>query len=167
MARRRRPRGALLDRCPHRFAPLSDGPEFLHPGSLGSSAQRSARYVVRQEGNARVHSNRWFTEGPCPPAFEIAFPTGGKPVESWTDMRWDAPSQPMLHVGATFTGQRRDDGMNAWAGHLLTPETETSTHDFYSHTRTHDLDSPAMDEILRDIVAVPAGPRRLLDGEMR
>lgn len=124
-------------------------PEFLHPGSLGSSAQKTANYKAWQEGDTTVHSNRWFTEGPCPPAMEMAFPSGGKPVEHWTNMRWDAPSLLLLHVGVTFTGQSRDAGVSSWSAHFLTPETPNSTHYFYNQTRMFAVDSAEVDEMIR------------------
>jgi vanillate O-demethylase monooxygenase subunit len=127
-------------------------PEFLHAGSLGSPAQKTAHYKAWQEGDTTVHSNRWFDEGPCPAAMEVAFPTEGKPVEHWTHMRWDAPSLLWLHVGVTFTGQPREAGMNTWSAHFLTPETEGSTHYFYNHTRRFALDSAEVDEGIRAMV---------------
>ena len=44
-------------------------PEFLHASSIGSAGHHSAQYEAFQEGDSRVHSNRWYLEGPCPPAF--------------------------------------------------------------------------------------------------
>lgn len=124
-------------------------PEFLHAGSIGSAGHHSAIYEAFQEGNTRVHSNRWYAEGPCPPAFETQFPTGGRPVEHWANMCWDAPSLLMLHVGVTHVGRPREEGLNNWSAHLLTPESAGSTHYFYTHTRTGALDSAALDEIIR------------------
>lgn len=124
-------------------------PEFLHADSLGSSGHHSANYEAIQEGDRRVHSNRWFEEGPCPPVFDMQFPTHGRPVEHWANMRWDAPSLLMLNVGVTFTGRPREEGLDDWSAHLLTPETATSTHYFFTHTRTRALDSEEFDEMLR------------------
>lgn len=127
-------------------------PEFVHATSLGSSAHHSAQYEAGQEGDTRVYSNRWFSEGPCPPALDAIFQSGGRPVEHWANMRWDAPSLLLLEVGVTLTGRPRSEGMNDFAAHLLTPESATSTHYFYTHTRTHDVASREMDEIIRGAV---------------
>lgn len=124
-------------------------PEFLHAGSIGSDGHHSAIYEAFNDGNTRVHSNRWYAEGPCPPAFETQFQTGGQPVEHWANMCWDAPSLMMLHVGVTHVGRPREEGLNNWSAHLITPESAGSTHYFYTHTRTGALDSAAIDEVIR------------------
>lgn len=111
-------------------------PEFLHAGSLGSPALRTAHYEVKQPGPREVHSNRWFDEGPLPPALERSFPTDGRPVTHWVDMCWYAPTTLWLDVGATFPGRPRAEGHQTYAGHFLTPETAHTTHYFFSMTRT-------------------------------
>lgn len=40
-------------------------PEFLHAGSIGSDGHHSAIYEAIQESDTRVHSNRWYAEGPA------------------------------------------------------------------------------------------------------
>jgi phenylpropionate dioxygenase-like ring-hydroxylating dioxygenase large terminal subunit len=106
--------------------------EYLHDGSLGSPALKTAHYEVKQEGPRVVHSNRWFDEGPIPPGLGLRFPTGGRMVSHWVNMRWDAPSSLWLYNGATFPGEPRESGLQAYTAHLLTPETATSTHYFFS-----------------------------------
>lgn len=123
-------------------------PEYVHASSIGSAGHHSAQYEAFQEGDTRVHSNRWYLEGPCPPALDMQFPTHGRPVEHWVNMRWDAPSLLLLNVGVTFTGQRREDGLSDWSCQLLTPESATSTHYFFTHTRTRAVDSEAFDTLL-------------------
>lgn len=122
--------------------------EYLHGNSIGTEAHHSAKYESFQEGETRVHSNRWFLEGPCPQEFARDFPTEGRPVEHWVNMVWDAPSTLMLHFGVTLTGRPREEGMNGWSGQLLTPETATSTHYFFTHTRLQQLDSVEVDEVI-------------------
>lgn len=124
-------------------------PEFLHDSSLGSPALKQAHYEVKEGGPRTVHSNRWFDEGPLPPLMEASFPTGGRPVEHWINMRWEAPANLWLDVGATFTGRPRPEGMQSFAAHLLTPETPTSTHYFWASLRNHHLDSEEIDERTR------------------
>lgn len=124
-------------------------PEYVHAGSIGSEGHHSANYEAFQDGDRRVHSNRWYLEGPCPPALAVQFETHGQPVEHWADMRWDAPSLLMLNVGVTLTGRPRDEGLSDWSAQLLTPETATSTHYFFTHTRTRAVDSTEFDELLR------------------
>ena len=107
-------------------------PEYLHDKSLGSPALKTAHYAVKIEGPKVIHSNRWFDEGPLPPLMEHNFPTGGRPVEHWVNMRWHAVSSLWLEIGATFSGQPREKGWKSYAAHFLTPETATSTHYFFA-----------------------------------
>ena len=111
-------------------------PEFLHDGSLGSPAHKTAHYEVKQVSSREVHSNRWFDEGPIPPVLERSFPTEGRPVTHWADMTWHAPSALWLDVGVTFPRRPRAEGLQTYAGHFVTPETERTTHYFFSFTRT-------------------------------
>lgn len=137
--------------------------EFLHDASLGSPALKTAHYEVFVEGPRTVHSNRWFDAGPLPTAMEHAFPTGGKPVTHWNNMRWDAPSSLMLHNGACWPGESREQGMNAYTTHLLTPETATSTHYFFTLSRPVNAARLAnnddfLRETIRNIFANEDGP---------
>jgi vanillate O-demethylase monooxygenase subunit len=111
-------------------------PEFLHNGSLGSPAHKTANFEVKQPGPREVHSNRWFDEGPIPPVMERSFPTGGRPVAHWVEMCWHAPAALWLDVGVTFPGRSRADGLQTYSGHLLAPETAHTTHYFFTFTRT-------------------------------
>lgn len=80
--------------------------------------------------------------------FDVQFPTHVRPVEHWVNMRWGARSLLWLDVGVTFTGHRREEGTGDLSGDLLTPQTATSTHYFFTHTRTRMLDSAEMDGFL-------------------
>ena len=138
-------------------------PEFLHDGSLGSPALKTAHYEVNVEGPRVVHSNRWFASGPIPPMMERSFPTGGSPVEHWVNMRWEACSSLFLEVGVTLAGTPRAAGWNTYAAHLLTPETPTRTHYFFAtilpaaEARQH-VDDSQLREVLTNIFAGEDSP---------
>jgi phenylpropionate dioxygenase-like ring-hydroxylating dioxygenase large terminal subunit len=55
------------------------------------------------------------------------------------NMRWDPPSCLLLEIGATPPGRPHSDGVTAWASHLLTPETATRTHYFWTFARDSKL----------------------------
>jgi vanillate O-demethylase monooxygenase subunit len=50
-------------------------------------------------------------------------------------MRWEPPSCLLLEVGATAPGHAGAEGVAAYVSHLLTPETATSTHYFWTFAR--------------------------------
>jgi vanillate O-demethylase monooxygenase subunit len=54
------------------------------------------------------------------------------PVDRWFDVRWDAPANMLLLAGATATGRPRSEGPETHFPHLFTPETETTTHYWFS-----------------------------------
>jgi vanillate O-demethylase monooxygenase subunit len=65
------------------------------------------------------------------------------------DMRWDPPSCLLLEIEAVHVGGERGTGVIAWASHLLTPETEQSTHYFWAFARNSRLADAAFDTHLR------------------
>jgi vanillate O-demethylase monooxygenase subunit len=106
--------------------------QYLHPTTLGSEDVSSAITKVEQEG-ATVWSYRQ-TVNEIMPAFlydamGIAADTS---VDRWTDVRWDAPASLLLFAGAVSTGRPRSEGRETALPHLFTPETETTTHYWFS-----------------------------------
>jgi phenylpropionate dioxygenase-like ring-hydroxylating dioxygenase large terminal subunit len=113
--------------------------EFLHKGLLGSEAVRHARTEMRQEGTT-VHSNRLTHAEILPPPLDDLYGGGGRPVDRWLDVRWDAPALMQLVVGIAPTGSPARVGRETPGVHLMTPETEASTHYFWSVSRDFRLD---------------------------
>lgn len=108
--------------------------EFLHPGSLGSDAVKHAATQVVVEGN-RVWSKR-LTHAEVLPHFvaqSLDVPDGHR-VDRWLDVRWDAPSNMLLIVGATPTGRPREEGRESPIAHLFTPETSRTTHYWFARS---------------------------------
>lgn len=105
--------------------------EMLHP-QFGGVLGPNSKYTLEQHGNT-VHSN-WFTRGAKNPiwAEQGSFPTHGAPIDHWLEMRWDAPGAMYLEVSVTKTGEPRAQGYTNPSVHILTPETEETTHYFWS-----------------------------------
>ena len=104
---------------------------MLHP-MFFNLLDANSKYKAKRDGNT-VHSN-WFTEhGNNCPIYEYGlFPTKGAPVDAWLEMRWNAPAAMYLVNAVTRSGEPRSAGYTAPATHILTPETETTTHYFWS-----------------------------------
>jgi phenylpropionate dioxygenase-like ring-hydroxylating dioxygenase large terminal subunit len=126
--------------------------EFLHEGLLGSEAVRRGETEVRQDGRV-VFSNRLVRDEILPPALEALFESGGKPVDRWLDVRWHAPANMHLTVGVTPAGSPPRIGRETPGVHLMTPETESTTHYFWATARDFRRDDEqlhqALDEGLR------------------
>jgi len=59
----------------------------------------------------------------------------------------------LLEIGATAPGAPRNDGVIVQQAHILTPETEASTHYFWATTRSTDTASAEADGALRALMA--------------
>lgn len=70
-------------------------------------------------------------------------------------MRWNAPSLLLLDVGMTGVNRPAEEGISIPTSHLLTPETETSTHYFWAMSRDFRQDEDDLSqELLRAGVAL-------------
>jgi vanillate O-demethylase monooxygenase subunit len=65
--------------------------------------------------------------------------SGDKPVDQRLDMRWNPGSSLRLQICITLAGEPPENGAHTFATHVLTPETELSTHYFYAASRTYML----------------------------
>lgn len=121
--------------------------EFLHPFlSNPNLAQRSKRDVV-QEGTTVVA--RMESPGePVTPLLRTVWDGDEDRGDLWSTMRWTAPANLLLQVGMTYLGAPREVGTLLPSAHLLTPETEHSTHYFWAAGRNRKLD----DEVLTQTI---------------
>jgi len=125
--------------------------EFVHRGSFaGNGVIFAGEHSVKQEGET-LHSNWWMPDVAAPPHTFGLYDREMR-TDHWLDMRWDAPASMYLEVGATPTGRAREDGIIVHQAHILTPETETSTHYFWATTRSVDVVDEAMDTQLRALM---------------
>ena len=121
---------------------------YLHSGSLGSEAITRSPAKVWEEGGG-VNCNWWCTNAVAPPAFDGHLARPGELADHWREVRWDAPALLLLRAGATLMGRPREEGVDSLNGHLMTPETDTSTHYFYGGSRSFDLQNAAFNDRLR------------------
>lgn len=106
--------------------------EFLHPTTLGGDGVKNALTSVKEDGNT-VWSNRQTVAEIMPGFLYSAWNIPqGTPVDRWIDVRWDAPANMLLFSGAVATGLPREQGVSTPIPHLFTPETETTTHYWFS-----------------------------------
>jgi phenylpropionate dioxygenase-like ring-hydroxylating dioxygenase large terminal subunit len=66
-------------------------------------------------------------------------------------MRWNAPSTLLLDVGMTKVGAPVEDGISIPTAHLITPETESTSHYFWAMARDFKLHDEALSKQLLDI----------------
>jgi phenylpropionate dioxygenase-like ring-hydroxylating dioxygenase large terminal subunit len=99
----------------------------LHDGYLGSPEQVGADQEVREEGG-RLSCNRWMPNISVPPIFDMVYRRDRRPVDMWTNMTWIPPSCFLLDSGVHEPGGQREDHGWYYGVHILTPETDKTTH---------------------------------------
>ena len=123
--------------------------EFLHPFLANPGFNSRLQQSVREEGDT-VLSLYAINDEPLTPILAQLWEKTPIPrADMRFDMRWDPPSCLLLEIGATPPGRDKSEGVTAWASHLLTPETETTTHYFWTFARDSKLDDDSLSDRLR------------------
>jgi vanillate O-demethylase monooxygenase subunit len=102
---------------------------------------------VRRDGRS-LHVERWIMASPAPPMFQALGGFKGD-VDRWQLIHFTAPSHFAIDVGSADAGSGaregdRSRGIAMMANHTVTPETETTCHYFWHHTRCFRLDDAAL-----------------------
>ena len=90
----------------------------------------------------------------APPMYDMARKFDGN-VDRWQLIKWQAPSTVTLDIGCADadTGAPEGDrskGITMWSNHIITPETETSTHYHWAFARNYKLDDDKVSEVLAE-----------------
>jgi phenylpropionate dioxygenase-like ring-hydroxylating dioxygenase large terminal subunit len=112
---------------------------YLHDGILGNADTVAAAVKVEQKGEAIIVS-RAATEAPIPGLFKPLLPDGMERGQKWNSIRWSVPGCMLIDTGVCATGADPHSGTGFYGIHLLTPETERTTHYHFAAAleRTHD-----------------------------
>jgi phenylpropionate dioxygenase-like ring-hydroxylating dioxygenase large terminal subunit len=123
--------------------------EFLHPFLANPGFNSRLQQSVREEGDT-VFSLYAINDEPLTPILAQLWEKTPIPrADMRFDMRWDPPSCLLLEIGATPPGRDKSEGVTAWASHLLTPETESTTHYFWTFARDSKLNDDSFSDRLR------------------
>lgn len=106
--------------------------QYLHPTTLGSGSVNEGHSTVEQVGNT-VWSKR-FVSGETLPNFlyDAIGMARETPVDRWLDVRWDPPGVMWLQADIGIAGKSREESVKTPGAHLFTPETESTTHYWFS-----------------------------------
>jgi phenylpropionate dioxygenase-like ring-hydroxylating dioxygenase large terminal subunit len=123
----------------------------LHGDMFNCPEMAKAKTFVEKEG-AAIWAKRVAVVSAPPTLFDVLWrQTRGDyvgPMDNWADSRWDAPSLISQNTGVALTGTPRETGMQTKNCHWVTPETEASSHYFWTIARNFLLDE-ALDKELR------------------
>ena len=127
--------------------------QFLHPLLGNADSSERTRFSTRTEGNT-VWSLNHMPQEPVTKLFQMLWESDAPVGDRRAHMRWDPPSNLLLEVGFTECGRPASEGATMWSAHLLTPETERSTHYFWAGARDSRRDDAELGEKIR--LAIPA-----------
>jgi vanillate O-demethylase monooxygenase subunit len=131
--------------------------EFVHSGSIGQ-AELSESDFVTSHTDTTVTVERWMLDIEPPPFWlknmRDKFPGFSGRVDRWQIVRFEAPSTIRIDVGVAKAGTGapegdRSQGVNGYVMNTITPETDRTSHYFWSFQRNYRLDSPLITAQLR------------------
>lgn len=109
---------------------------YLHSGGIGSAAIERGHNEIVVEGRT-VQSRIWVPDEMPSPFYSARFDNYDAPVDHWLNMTWTPAAVLTLDSGITPVGRPREEGITGLVAHVLTPETETTTHYFWAHARSY------------------------------
>lgn len=107
---------------------------FLHAGTLGNADTIGSEVSVDLDGED-ILVTRLASNARPPGRSAMQWPDHPERVDVFTRMRWMAPSTLRLLTGICEQGAAWETGTGLHALHMLTPETERSTHYFFTAVR--------------------------------
>jgi vanillate O-demethylase monooxygenase subunit len=107
---------------------------YLHEGTLGNQDTVESEIAVEQEGD-EVIASRHARNATPPGLFAILMPSRPARVDKFARMRWMPPSNLRLFTGICRPEADPESGTGYHAIHMLTPETDRTTHYFFTAVR--------------------------------
>ncbi|MBX9843231.1 MAG: aromatic ring-hydroxylating dioxygenase subunit alpha [Xanthobacteraceae bacterium] len=125
---------------------------YVHKKTLAGDPREATTPTKTERLNDGVRVGRWMIDFVPPPLFAKAgnFTTN---VDRWQHVTWHPPGIVYLDVGCATTGTGapqgdRSQGISIWSSHLITPETEHSSHYMFCFARDFKIDDPEMSKML-------------------
>jgi phenylpropionate dioxygenase-like ring-hydroxylating dioxygenase large terminal subunit len=129
---------------------------YLHAGYIGTPEVAETPIATEVDDEAGVvHVSRRMKDVACPPFYAKSTGIEGR-IDRWQDIEYRPPCLYLLHSRIAPTGvEPGADGDDSGAFHAeivyaITPETETSTHDFWMVARDFALEDQEVSDFLRE-----------------
>jgi len=114
--------------------------DYLHATTLGGGSVTRAKAQIEERGDGTVFIE-WPANGEIAiPFFQAQMPDPDMLTDMWTSVLWHPNGVMTLRFGATPAGRPREEGIDTWSAHIVTPETPRATHYFYFNTREFRVD---------------------------
>ena len=125
--------------------------DYIHPHTVGQPGAAEVQQVrVVREGDT-ISVNTLWPDLP-PSALHKQAWTRTERVDKYLDMKWQRASNLFLDLGIMAPGEPRESGIHTPAAHILTPETEKTTHYFWAFARDFAKDDEALTRRLVEVV---------------
>lgn len=128
---------------------------YLHDGILGNADTVESDITVEEDGMDVIIS-RHASKAKAPGMFALQMPDCPPLVDKFTHMRWMAPATMRLASGICEPDQPHMSGCGYHAIHMLTPETDKTTHYHFTAVRfgVRTTDEPLNRQIQEKIAAM-------------
>jgi len=132
--------------------------EFVHSSSIGQKELSESGFVTSHT-DTTVTVERWMHDIDAPPFWlknmRDKFPGFTGKVDRWQIIHFEAPSTICIDVGVAKAGTDategdRSQGVNGNVINTITPETDRTSHYFWSFQRNYRLESQLITTQLRD-----------------
>lgn len=135
--------------------------DFIHPEARIPEGYGNFVNKVEQRGD-QVFNWLWKPNS-TPNYIQAALrESASAKADVFSHMEWNAPALMMLRTGLQDPGEPEGSDLNLPSAHLMTPETETSTHYFWTVSRDRKKDDASIDELyltaLTHIFSTQDGP---------
>ena len=121
--------------------------EYLHAGTVGTPGSAGSLEASVDVGDNRVTVLRKVFDLPPSAVFRPVWHKTER-IDQQAHMTWRAPSHLLLDLGIMPPGGSLEDGLHFPSAHLLTPETERSTHYFFANARNFLVDDDAFNDVV-------------------
>jgi len=125
--------------------------DYIHPHTVGQPGAAEVQQVsVEREGDT-ISVNALWPDLPPSALHKLAW-SRTPHVDKYLDMKWQPASNLILDLGIMAPGEPRESGIHTPAAHILTPETDRTTHYFFAFARDFDKDDEALTERLIGVI---------------
>lgn len=127
---------------------------YIHKNTIAGDPEEALVPVSTTRDGDAIRVERWMLGFTAPPMYDMARKFEGK-VDRWQLIKWQAPSTVTLDIGCADvdTGAPEGDrsqGITMWSNHIITPETETTTHYHWAFARNYKLDDTGVSDVLAE-----------------
>jgi phenylpropionate dioxygenase-like ring-hydroxylating dioxygenase large terminal subunit len=125
---------------------------YVHKNTLAGDPREATTPTKTERLDNGVRVGRWMIDFVPPPLFAKAGNFTGK-VDRWQFVTWHPPGTVYLDVGCAEAGSGapqgdRSKGISIWSSHLITPESEHSSHYMFCFARDFSVNDASMSKLL-------------------